>query len=219
MENNRNLGATVGDVLTHFWVRAAEAVIDKLDKQNLIDRNRVGISGFSRWVCFVGYVLTHSKYHFAAASLVDGISCGYFEEIAHPEYGWDIDNLMGGSPPIGEGLGLWMKNSPGFNLDKVQVPVQLAALGTKSIISAWEWYVGLSIQKKPVDFVYVPNAVHIAEKLSDRRSRQQHIVDWFRFWLKGDQDPDPAKADQYKRWRELRKLQEQNQKNATVPPK
>jgi len=33
-------------------------------------------------------------------------------------------------------------------------------------------------------------------------------VDWFCFWLKGEEDPDPAKAEQYKRWRELRKLHE-----------
>ena len=39
---------------------------------------------------------------------------------------------------------------------------------------------------------------------------QQGAVDWFRFWLKGEEDLDPAKAEQYTRWRELRKLQEQN---------
>ena len=35
-------------------------------------------------------------------------------------------------------------------------------------------------------------------------------VDWFRFWLKEEEDPEPAKAEQYKRWRELKKMQEQN---------
>ena len=28
-----------------------------------------------------------------------------------------------------------------------------------------------------------------------------------KFWLKDEEDPDPAKAEQYKRWHELRKLQ------------
>jgi hypothetical protein len=32
-------------------------------------------------------------------------------------------------------------------------------------------------------------------------------VDWFTFWLKDYEDPDPAKTQQYERWRELRKLQ------------
>jgi len=43
---------------------------------------------------------------------------------------------------------------------------------------------------------------------------QQGNVDWFCFWLKGEEDPDPAKAEQYARWRELRKLQQRNQGNA-----
>jgi len=34
-------------------------------------------------------------------------------------------------------------------------------------------------------------------------------VDWFRFWLKEEEDPDPGKAEQYARWRELRKLQKE----------
>jgi hypothetical protein len=37
---------------------------------------------------------------------------------------------------------------------------------------------------------------------------QQGNVDWFCFWIKGEEDPDPAKAEQYARWRELRKLQQ-----------
>src|SRR5260370_7468998 len=39
----------------------------------------------------------------------------------------------------------------------------------------------------------------------------QGNVDWFGFWLKGEEDSDPAKAEQYARWGKLRKLQEQNE--------
>jgi hypothetical protein len=45
-------------------------------------------------------------------------------------------------------------------------------------------------------------------------------VDWYSFWLKGEEDPEPAKVEQYKRWRELRKLQqetEEHDKAAAVP--
>ena len=42
----------------------------------------------------------------------------------------------------------------------------------------------------------------------ERMISQGGTVDWFRFWLKGEEDPDPAKAEQYTRWRELRKLQQ-----------
>jgi hypothetical protein len=29
-------------------------------------------------------------------------------------------------------------------------------------------------------------------------------LDWFRYWLQGARDPDPAKADQYARWDRMR---------------
>ena len=34
-------------------------------------------------------------------------------------------------------------------------------------------------------------------------------LDWFCFRLKDEEDPDPTKVEQFARWRELRKLQEQ----------
>lgn len=38
-------------------------------------------------------------------------------------------------------------------------------------------------------------------------------LDWFRLWLQDYEDPDPAKAAQYMRWRELRKLQCRNRRS------
>lgn len=58
---------------------AYEGAIEYLDKRGLIDRNRVGIIGFSRTVYKVAYTLTHSTYRFGAATFADGISGGYYE--------------------------------------------------------------------------------------------------------------------------------------------
>ena len=52
--------------------------------------------------------------------------------------------------------------------------------------------------------IYIPDGAHILEKPWDRMISQQGNVDWFCFWLKGEEDPDPAKAEQYKRWHSLR---------------
>jgi len=205
VRDDRKLGATPQESFRNFNMLSFEAAIDYLDRRGLIDLNRVGIIGFSRTACFVGYTLTHSKRRFAAAILVDGISCGYFEEMALPGEAWDIDSINGGALPFGTGLKVWMKNSPGFNLDKVKTPVRLVALGIGSVLSGWEWYAGLTMQGKPVDFVLVPGANHIGVKPSERAWSQQGIVDWFSFWLEGKEDLQPAKRDQYIRWRELRK--------------
>jgi hypothetical protein len=42
------------------------------------------------------------------------------------------------------------------------------------------------------------------QKPQERLASQGGTVDWFRFWLQGYEDADPAKAEQYRRWRELR---------------
>jgi hypothetical protein len=62
-----------------------------------------------------------------------------------------------------------------------------------------------------VDLLYLPLGSHILSKPWQQLTSQQGTVDWLCFWLKGEEDPDPAKADQYARWRELRKLQGANE--------
>jgi hypothetical protein len=49
----------------------------------------------------------------------------------------------------------------------------------------------------------MPGSTHVPEKPWERRTSQQGAVDWFCFWLKSEEDPDPAKAEQYNRWRKL----------------
>ncbi len=31
-------------------------------------------------------------------------------------------------------------------------------------------------------------------------------VDWYDYWLNGHEDPDPAKAEQYRRWSRLKSM-------------
>ncbi len=185
---------------------AYEGAIDYLDGRGLIDAKLVGIIGFSRTEYSVKYALTHSKYRFAAATVADGIDAGYFSYMVFPNKGYE--NLNGG-PPFGEALQLWLKNSPGFNLDKVRTPVRIEAYSPFSLLGLqWEWFSGLTYLRKPVDFLYLRDGTHLLVRPWQRLASQQGNVDWFSFWLKGEEDADPAKAEQYARWRELRKLQE-----------
>jgi hypothetical protein len=191
---------------------AYEKAIDYLDKRGLIDRNRVGIVGFSRTVCYVGYTLTHSRYHFAAASLVDGVDCGYFQAIAFPTSLWDIERMYGDALPFGPGLKEWLRNSPSFSLDQVNTPVSLLALRPEGVLVQWEWYAGLKLQGKPVAFTLVSDDNddregnnHLLVKPWEKKIAQEQLVDWFCFWLNGYEDSNPNKKDQYLRWEKLRK--------------
>jgi dipeptidyl aminopeptidase/acylaminoacyl peptidase len=200
---------------------AYEGAIDYLDGRGLIDRDRVGIIGFSRTCFHVKYALTHSKYKFAAASITDGVDAGYLQYIlalpSQAEFSEEFEKINGGSP-YGGNPSSWMERSPGFNVDKARSPLLITAVSADTILSEWEWFGALARLRKPVEMIMLHDGSHVLEKPLDRIVSQQGNVDWFCFWLKSEEDPDPAKAEQYARWRKLRKLQEENEKKVNAAP-
>jgi dipeptidyl aminopeptidase/acylaminoacyl peptidase len=192
---------------------AYEGGIDYLAGLGIIDRNRVGVIAHSQTGLGVQYALTHSKYHFGAATLADPSDGGYFfylSLIPALSTRYPMVEGINGGPPFDDGLINWLKNSPGFNLAKVNTPVREEAYHPYSLFFTWEWFAGLSRLGKPVELIYRPDANHNLVRPRDRLTSLEGNVDWFCFWLKDEEDPDPAKVDQYKRWHELRKLQEKS---------
>jgi len=198
-------------------VATYEGAIEYLDSKGLIDKTRLGILGFSRTCLYVKYALTHPKYRFTAASVTDGVDAGYLQYITwainSPHYASELEGINGG-PPFGQGLKAWVERSPGFNVARVHTPVHITALGPSDALFEWEWFAALTRLGRPVDMVMIEDGVHVLEKPWDRMVSQQGNVDWFAFWLKGEEDSNPSKAEQYVRWRELRKMQTENEKKA-----
>jgi dipeptidyl aminopeptidase/acylaminoacyl peptidase len=186
-----------------------EGAIDYLDRQGLIDRNRVGLIGFSRTDYHVKYTLTHSAYKFAAASTADGFDGGYFQYMtfanASPSYAASFE-MANGAAPFGAGLSMWLQQSPGFTLVNVRTPVRLIANGKESIFDEWEWFSGLSRLGKPVEMIYLPEAAHVLIKPAERMIAQGGNVEWFDFWLNGEEDAESINPEQYSRWRTMRDL-------------
>jgi dipeptidyl aminopeptidase/acylaminoacyl peptidase len=194
-------------------VQGYEAAIDQLSEEGLVDPARVGLIGFSRSGYYALEGLTKNPERFAAATIADSDFLGYMQRLLGVDIG-DTGKKEGiaiyGSQPFGDGLKTWLKEAPAFNLDKIVAPVRIEVHGRESLLFNWEVYAGLRLQDKSVDLILLPDATHIVTKPLERLASEQGDVDWFRFWLKGEEDPDPAKADQYSRWHALRELQEKN---------
>ncbi len=194
-------------------MEGAEGAIDYLDSLGLIDRTKVGMQGFSRTCYYTLYFLTHSHYPLAAATLTDGVDFSYLQYLifqpvhvgsgSMPEY-----EKINDGQPFGPPLKTWMERAPGFNLDRIAAPLQLTALTAPSLLEEWEPYAGLLLQGKPAELVYIPDGEHILTKAWERMTSEQGAVDWYRFWLTGEEDRDPAKTDQYARWHHLRTLRD-----------
>jgi len=192
-------------------------VIERLNAEGLIDPQRVGIIGFSRTGWYVLDSLIHAGRYFAAATLADCTYASFGEYVLGADYGEPgrskVQAAMIGSEPFGRGLQKWLSDSPGFNTDKILVPVLFQASSPLELIYSWDVYALMRLQNKPVELLYFRNGEHVLEKPQEVLASQEMSVDWYDFWLNGHVDPDPAKAEQYARWQELRRLQSVNQPN------
>ena len=182
--------------------------MSQLVSEGKVDPERIGIIGFSRSCYWVMQALTASSIHFKAALVTDGWMMTYFEYVAFIDYYQNgvprqFDTVIGASP-FGEDLRQWLKRSPGFNLDKVTAPLLVAAEGRIRLLVMWDVYAGLRYLHKPTDLIQLNTDEHILTNPAMRLASQGGSVDWFRFWLQGYEDHNPAKAEQYARWQKLR---------------
>lgn len=188
-----------------------KAAIKKLDEMGLIDPDKVGMHGWSRTGLYVQHAITFSDLNLAAASVSDpgNISVLYHALSFKSGYpGMLEQERLVGAPLWGdEGRKLWAERDPIFHLDKVTAPLKIETYG-RTFFGWWDVYALLRRHRKPVEYIYYPDGDHVLTKPRERLLSQQGAVDWYRFWLKGDEDNDPAKAEQYERWRALRESSE-----------
>jgi dipeptidyl aminopeptidase/acylaminoacyl peptidase len=189
-------------------VREYDSAIQQLVDEGVVDADHIGILGFSRSCYYVLRMLTANKWHFRAASITDGVEEGYMQYLVTTDYPGDVfhheTEAMNGARPFGEGLESWLAITPTFNMERVTAPLQVVSIGLRSLLFMWEPYSVLRSLRKPVDLIAISEGTHVLTNPTQRMVSQGGTVDWFRFWLQGYENPDPAKVKQYARWRELR---------------
>jgi hypothetical protein len=75
------------------------------------------------------------------------------------------------------------------------------------VFEDWEPYAALRYLQKPVDLVMLQSGTHVMTNPTQRIALETTNVDWFRFWLQGDEDPNPDKVAEYTRWKTLCDMQ------------
>lgn len=193
-----------------------ESVIDQLYKQGKIDREKVGLIGWSGTGILVQHMLLYSDYPIAAATIADSFNYGissYVSFFGLYAPGMAFMEELNGGEPWGEKLNTWIANDPTFHLDLLRTPLRYEHYSDE-ISHWWGTYAILKRQNKPVEYYRFNDAAHALIKPAHRKASQGGTVDWFSFWLNGKKDPDPAKAKQYERWHKLRLQQEKSEINA-----
>jgi dipeptidyl aminopeptidase/acylaminoacyl peptidase len=177
--------------------------LDELDRRELIDTSRVGISGISNGASMVDEAIARTT-RFAAAS------AGYSN--AHPvsyyllpAYLRETSRIVNGGEPLAGGLAYWKGRSPGMNAENVNTPL-LLNVADRETMSAVANYVSLVDAGKPVEMLIYPDERHVKWQPAHKYAVYRRNLQWFQFWLQEKEAADPVDPDQYVRWRKLREL-------------
>jgi dipeptidyl aminopeptidase/acylaminoacyl peptidase len=204
IEDNRK--AVTGDEQEGPRVAAGwYAGIEKLIADGVVDQNNIGLIAFSRTGFHALYLMAAHPDLLGAVSLSDALQAGYasYLMVDNELFAAEIAKLTGGKPNVSN-IGDWFARNPLYKLGHVRAPVRLEEMGAG--VGFWETFTVLRDAGRPVEFVVYPNGSHVLQKPDERLASQGGSVDWFSFWLRGYEDPNPDKRAQYTRWRKLREL-------------
>lgn len=193
------------DVVRYYdqGLSAVKGAVDMLAKRGRIDSARVGMGGLSygsevtMWTLMRSHLLSAASISSPSLTpnwyLFNSLRKGFRNVVRQ---NWQLGSLE-------ESTRRWRMMSPVFNLDKIEAPV-LFQMPEQEYLMAVEYTLPL-IRKERADMYVFPDEPHIKFQPMHKLAAYERNVDWFRFWLQGYEDPNPAKMRQYKHWRRMRR--------------
>ncbi len=186
-----------------------ETAVKLLDEMGIIDPNRKGLTGLSFGAQITNFTITHSDlFQVVAVSSISSVDPiwyylgnNYSRQVYKP-YGLH-------ESPDGKAKAIWKEISSALNAENVKAPL-LVQVADSEYLYGLQFYTTLRELDKPVEMIIFADEGHIKNQPKHRYEIYQRNLDWFNFWLQDKEDPDPSEHEQYKRWRELKKLQEKN---------
>lgn len=182
------------------------AAIDALASAGIIDPEKVGISGYSLTGLTVASSISRAPDRFAAAVIANAdplTLSAYYSYVDSPLQGLTED-LFVGEPPIGDGIEQWRQKSPSFSTDSIDAAVLVSAADPFHLLSLWDFYAALRYQGKPVELQFIRSGAHNLTQPLHRVAHQELIVDWFDFWLNGNENSESIEMVQFRKWRAMR---------------
>jgi len=176
--------------------------IRTVERLGVIDTKRIGLTGLSDGATTAQFALVNSKL-FAAAAIssccVDAQPMMIYggQRLAHDR------RFKGYADATANGASFWRPVSLALNASKIDTPL-LMQLPDEEFIGAIDSVTALENAGKPVSLYVFSDENHTKWQPAHRLAVYTRNLDWFDFWLMGKVDPDPAKREQYARWRRLR---------------
>jgi len=189
--------------------RTIDLAVAALSERGLIDHDRVGLAGFSRAGFLVSYVLTHpGRVRLSAAVAVDNFTAGYSDYLTLAGLG-KIDGriqyeyMFPKKSSFWQSKSEWLRESPEFNIDRVQAPLLYMGNGTDLFYTSTfvQMLGAFALAGRPLEILNFPLGDHPVVRPRERYESITATVDWMDFWLSGYEDDRSGKTEKYTRWR------------------
>ena len=181
------------------------SAIDALVRERVVDRNRVGLVGFSRAGFNVSYIVSHPGPNPIRAAVIDDALPGtYSDYLLKPLFGASVEgaqNSYGGS--FWQNKQQWLRDEISFNADKVATPTMFTVHSNESIFQIAPTLGALALNGRPFELTSYGNAQHELVRVKQRLASYWLTIDWMDFWVRGVERPE-ANPDQYARWTAIR---------------
>jgi dipeptidyl aminopeptidase/acylaminoacyl peptidase len=175
-----------------------ETAIAELERRAFIDSDRIGLTGLSFGAETTAYAMWHMPR--LAAAVASGTGFEPANTFLYGPAGRDLLKAWGLGDPNSP---RWNELSLSRNAAKVRAPF-LLNVADREMISTLQPMVALEDSKRAVEMYVFGNEHHQKWQPAHRLAIYERNIDWMNFWLQGREDSDPAKAEQYKRWRAMR---------------
>jgi len=179
-----------------------EALVDRAITGGAVDPAALGITGLSDGAATVYWALINARRYKAA------VVSGCCEDPSTANFSLGLafrhDARQWGYPPPGpDDEAFWSPASITRNATRIEAPL-LIQTADRQYRMALDSVTALMDAGKPVEMYVFPDEYHVKWQPAHRLAIYNRVIDWFDFWLRGREDPDPAKAAQYARWRAMR---------------
>ena len=179
-----------------------KSAIDLVERRG-VDRKRVGVGGFSFGASVAMWTAYHSDLIAAASLATPAMTASYYWQRAlkGDAFKENLKRVWGLGAP-GETPEQWRRISPSHNLTRLRFPL-LMQLPEQEYLVAPEYFVPLMESGVPIEVHVFPVAPHYKMQPRRRLAIYQRNLDWFRFWLLGE-EAGGERAAQFERWRRLK---------------
>jgi hypothetical protein len=177
----------------------------KLVADGIVDSGRVGLTGLSYGAEIAMFAYWKSNiFRAVSATTASWDPTLYF--FGGLSYASDLER-RGFPPPDQAGIRRWREFAAGLNARPTLPPLLFQSPDDEEVFTVPTWF-QLRRAGAPVEWYEYPHEGHVKRSPANKWWVFERNLDWFRFWLQDHQDPDPAKHEQYARWRHMREQQE-----------